>query len=193
LQQIVFQEYLDEIEHSQACLVKLENEMQRALESSPMKPVVEGLMALRGVDFITALSVIAELGDITRFATAGQLMAYLGLTPSEYSSGGKRRQGGISKTGNSIARRYLVESAWSYRFPARKTLHIQRRAKHAPQRIQAIAWEAQKRLCGRYRHLNARGKTPQQTCVAVARELAGFIWAIACEMKMDRKSDHARG
>ena len=107
-------------------------------------------------------------------------MAYLGLVPSEHSSGGSRRQGGITKTGNGHVRRVLVEAAWSYRFPARKTHTIQRRAEKASPAVQAIAWEAQKRLCGRYRCLAATGKVKQQVTTAVARELAGFLWA-ACE------------
>ena len=95
---------------------------------------------------------------------------------------GRRRRGAITKTGNSHARRTLVESSWSYRFPARKTAHLQRRAKQTSEAVQAIAWKAQKRLCGRYQHLMERGKLKVQVCVAVARELAGFIWAIACEV-----------
>jgi transposase len=128
------------------------------------------------------MALIAELGDITRFDSPCQLMAYLGLVPSEDSSGKRRRRGSITKTGNGHARRLLVESAWSYRFPARKTAHLQRRAEKTSEAVQAIAWKAQKRLCGRYRHLMERGKLKVQVCVAVARELAGFIWAIACEV-----------
>ena len=108
-------------------------------------------------------------------------MAYLGLVPSEHSSGGSRRQGGITKTGNGHVRRVLVEAAWSYRFPARKTRIIEQRAEKTSPTVQAIAWEAQKRLCGRYRRLSATGKAKQQVTTAVARELAGFLWAIACE------------
>ena len=109
-------------------------------------------------------------------------MAYLGLVPSEYSSGQTRRRGGITKTGNRHVRRVLVEAAWCYRFPARKTAHLQRRATQTSAAVQAIAWKAQKRLCGRYGHLLATGKLKVQVCTAVARELAGFIWAIACEV-----------
>ena len=122
---------------------------------------------------------MAELGDLTRFDSPRQLMAYLGLVPSEHSSGQRRRQGGITKTGNTHVRRVLVESAWSYQYPARKTKHLQRRAKQTSSAVQAIAWKAQKRLCGRYQHLVSKGKLKVQTCVAVARELTGFIWAIA--------------
>ena len=104
------------------------------------------------------------------------------VSPSEYSSGSKRRQGGITKAGNGHVRRVLIEAAWSYRFPARKTAHLQRSAAKTSARVQAIAWKAQKRLCGRYQRLTARGKRTVLTCTAVARELSGFIWAIACEV-----------
>jgi hypothetical protein len=105
-------------------------------------------------------------------------MAYLGLVPSEHSSGGRRRQGAITLTGNGHARRMLVESAWSYRFPARQTMHLKRKAKDASSEAKAIAWQAQKRLCGRYRQLTQAGKNVKLVCVAIARELVGFIWDI---------------
>lgn len=182
VQQIVFQEYVDTVRHLEGRVRALEDEMGGALSRWSLAPVVEGLMALRGIDLVSAMTVLAELGDITRFDSPRQLMAYLGLVPSEDSSGRRKRRGGITKTGNGHGRRTLVESAWSYRFPARKTAHLQRRARHASEAVQAIAWKAQKRLCGRYRHLMERGKLKVQVCVAVARELAGFIWAIACEV-----------
>lgn len=182
VQQIVFQEYVEAEKAASNRLEGLTREMERALTDWTLAPVVEALMALRGVDLLNAMTVVAELGDITRFDNPCQLMAYLGLVPSEHSSGGTRRRGGITKTGNGHARRALVEAAWSYRFPARKTKHLQRRAEKAPERVQAIAWAAQKRLCGRYRHFVAKGKLSVQACTAVARELAGFIWAIACEV-----------
>ena len=107
-----------------------------------------------------------------------QLMAYLGLVPSEHSSGGSKSRGGITKTGNGHVRRVLVEAAWTYRHPARKTALLQRRAERTPEAVQNIAWKAQKRLCARYRLMEGRGKLKVQACTAVARELAGFIWAI---------------
>jgi len=179
-QQIVLQEYLEAIYEASRRIKTLEREMDRVLETWVFAPVVEGLMALRGVAKITAMTIMAELGDLRRFDSPRKLMGYLGLVPSEHSSGTRRRQGGITKTGNSHVRRVLVEASWSYRFTARKTALLQRRAKKAPAEIQAIAWEAQKRLCGRYQHLIARGKCKTQTCAAVARELCGFIWSIGC-------------
>jgi len=182
VQQIVFQEYVDAAKQAEARVAGLEKEMEKALEHWVLAPVVEAMMALRGIKLITAMTVMAELGDITRFDSPRQLMSFLGLVPSEASSGQTRRQGGITKTGNSHVRRVLVESGWCYRFPARKTAHLQRRAEKCSDEVQAIAWKAQKRLCGRYTHLIGRGKLKVQVCTAVARELVGFIWAIACEV-----------
>jgi transposase len=169
LQQIVLQEYIDD-------------HLQRAANASVFWPVIEALMALRGVNLLTAVTIVAEIGDLQRFANAPQLMAYLGLVPSEHSSGPKKARGGITKTGNGHVRRVLVEAAWSYRFPARKTRVLQRRAERTPEAVQDIAWKAQTRLCGRYQTMQGRGKLKVQTCTAVARELAGFIWAIGQAM-----------
>ncbi len=182
-QQIVFQEYVDMVKHTQRRVEELEQQMRSALESWSMREVVTALMALRGVKLVTAMTVVAEVGDLTRFASARQLMSYLGLVPSEHSSGGKRKQGGITKSGNGHVRRVLVEAAWCYRFPARKTAVLQRRAEQTTAAVQEIAWKAQKRLCLRYRHLVSRGKRSVEACTAVARELAGFLWAIACEVR----------
>jgi transposase len=181
VQQVVLQEYIDAVKDAQRRVAGLEGQMRQALADWSLRPVVEGLMALRGVSLITAMTVLAELGDISRFDSPRQLMAYLGLVPSEHSSGSSRRQGSITKTGNGHVRRVLVEAAWNYRFPARKTRVIERRAEQTSAEIQAIAWAGQKRLCGRYRRLVEAGKVQKQVTTAVARELAGFIWAIACE------------
>lgn len=183
VQQIVYQEYIDSVKQQQTRVKGLEKEMEKALNTWSLAPVVEALMALRGIKLITAMTIMAELGDITRFDSPSQLMAYLGLVPSEYSSGKSTRRGGITKAGNGHVRRVLTESAWCYRFPARKTAHLQRRAELTSEPIQAIAWKAQTRLCGRYQHLMDRGLLKVKVCTAIARELTGFIWAIACEVK----------
>ena len=192
VQQVVLQEYIDTVVEAQRRVAGLEGQMRQALEGWSLRPVVEGLIALRGVELITAMTVLAELGDITRFDSPRQLMSFLGLVPSEHSSGGRRRRGGITKTGNGHVGRVLVEAAWSYRFPARKTAHLRRKAASAPPEVQCIAWAAQKRLCGRYRHLYEAGKAKQAVCTAVARELAGFIWAIACEVMGKPPARHGR-
>ncbi len=180
-QQIVFQEYVDEVKHAQTRIKTLEKELEQVLCDWTFSGQARDLMALRGVDTLTAITVLAELGDITRFDTPRQLMAFVGLVPSEHSSGQRRQRGAITKAGNAHVRRVLVESAWCYRFPARKTRHLQRRAERTAPAVQAIAWKAQRRLCGRYRRLSARGMPKGKVCTAIARELLGFMWAIAWE------------
>ncbi len=181
VQQVVFQEYVDAAREARHRVAGLEDQIRSALSAWSLRPVAEALISLRGIDVLAAVTVLAELGDLTRFDSPRQLMSFLGLVPSEHSSGSRRRQGAITKTGNSHVRRVLVQAAWNYRFPARKTAHLQRKAACAPARVQAVAWAAQKRLCGRYRHLSHAGKPLCKVTTAVARELAGFIWAIACE------------
>lgn len=141
--------------------------------------MVEAIQALRGVELTGAVILLTELGDLTRFDNPRQLMGYLGLIPSEYTSGDRRRQGGITKAGNSHARRALVEGAWAYRYPAKVSRHLQLRLEKLPAEIQTISWKAQVRLCKRYRQLTARGKHVNQVVVAIAREMAAFAWAIA--------------
>jgi transposase len=182
VQQLVLQEYLEAVKEAQRRVAGLEEQLRQALAGWSLRPVVEGLMALRGVSVIAAMTLLAELGDLSRFDSPRELMGYLGLIPSEHSSGGSRRQGGITRTGNGHARRVLVEAAWNYRFPARKTRIIEQRAEQTSVAVQAIAWAAQKRLCARYQALLQAGKQKQQVTTAVARELAGFLWAIACEV-----------
>ena len=178
-QQIVLQEYIDAAKAATQRVADLTDQLMRALPGWSLAPVVEALVALRGIDKLAATVVLAELGDISRFDSPKQLMAYLGLVPSEHSTGSRRRQGAITLTGNGHARRMLVECAWSYRFPARQTMHLKRKAKTASPEAKAIAWRAQKRLCGRYRQLTQAGKNVKLVCVAIARELVGFIWDIA--------------
>jgi len=189
-QQIVFQEYINLVKHLMSKEADLQQEMCKVMDAWKLKPLVEALMAMRGIAMISAMTIVAELGDLTRFETANQLMTYLGLVPSQHSTGKKEKKGGITKTGNSHVRRILVESAWTYRFPARKTATIQRRAEKCSQTVQDIAWKAQKRLCGRFRHLLERGKKKVILNTAIARELAGFIWAIAQEVHTNEMSQH---
>lgn len=177
-QEWAFREYLDGVRAAGDRVSAMTKQLHEALANWSMAPVVRSLMALRGVDVITAMTVLCELGDVSRFDEPRQLMAYLGLVPSEHSSGSRRRQGGITRTGNRHVRRLLVESAWCYRFPARRTAHLKRKAAAASEEAKAIAWRAQRRLCGRYRHLLKAGKNSKQANVAVARELTGFIWDI---------------
>ena len=177
-QQVTLQEYIDAVKAASARVAQLSDHLMRALPEWSLAPVVDGLIALRGVDKLAAIVLLAELGDISRFDSPRELMAFLGLVPSEHTSGPRRRQGGITLSGNSHARRMLVESAWSYRFPARQTMHLKRKAVNASESAKQIAWKAQVRLCGRYRTLTRAGKNTKVVCVAIARELAGFIWDI---------------
>ena len=154
------------------------------LERAPgwrLSPVVQALQALRGVQFLVAITVVAELGDLTRVDSPRPLAAFVGLMPSEYSSGPARRQGGITKAGNGRARRALIEGAWAYRPPAKVSEHIQRRIDGLPKPIQDIGWKAQVRLGKRVRRLTARGTHPNVAVTASARELIAFMWAIAKE------------
>jgi transposase len=177
-QQLAFEEHRRTIEDRFAQGARLETALREAVPNWRFYPAVLGLQSMRGVQFTTAVGMLAELGDLSRFAHPRQLMAWLGVTPSEHSSGEKRRQGSITKNGNSCARKLLVEAAWSYRHPARVSPDIQRRHEGIPKPIVDRAWDAQVRLCRRFRKLVARGKQKNIAVVAVARELAGFIWDI---------------
>lgn len=182
-QQIVFQEYVRAITQHSERLAHIEAELKELATTWQLYPVVEALQALRGVKFIVAMTVVAEVGDLTRFDNPRQLMAYLGLVPSEHSSGNKRHLGAITKAGNTHARRVLVESAWAYRHPAKVSPVIRVRLQNLPSSIQNIAWKAQLRLCKRFRRLVAKGKHQNLVITAIARELAAFMWAIANEVK----------
>jgi transposase len=141
--------------------------------------VVAALRSLRGIDSVSAIGLIAEIGDFNRFKSARDLMTYLGLVPSEHSSGNSIRRGSITKTGNGHARRLLTEAAWNYRFPARMSSALRERSVDLPESVRSHAWKAQLRLSSRFAKLVARGVQVNKVCVAVARELAGFVWAIA--------------
>ena len=177
-QDIAFVEYRQAVSESQARVLRLDQALTQELECWRMRPLVQALMTLRGVDQLVASTLVAELGDLKRFAHPREFMAYLGLVPSERTSGERRRLGPITKTGNSHARRVLVEAAWNYRFPPRLTPALQKRQEQQPADIRAIAWRAQVRLSHRYRRLKARGVQHNKICVAIARELSGFLWSI---------------
>ena len=178
-QQIGFQEYLHSITESAARIARLEQALREQLPGWALRPQVQALMALRGVQLIAAMTLVAELQDFTRFAHPRQLMAYVGLVPGEHSSGAKRRQGSITKAGNSAARRMLVEVAWQYQHGPRVSAIIARRHDKVPKAITDIAWAAQLRLNAKFKRLTARKLMKTKAVVALARELVGFIWAIA--------------
>ncbi len=176
---IVLQDCMAAVEAATARRDRLEVHLEAALPDWSLAPVVRALQALRGMALVAAATVIAELGAITRFDNPRQLMAYLGLVPSEHSSGNTRRQGGITKAGNGAARRMLIEAAWSYRFPARISREQRLRQEALAKPIRDTAWKAQERLCRRYRKLARAGKPATVVTTAIARELSGFVWAIA--------------
>lgn len=177
--QTAFTEYWQAVTAADERVARLTAALASSMAGWRFESVVMALQALRGIDQISAIGLVAELGDIGRFAHPRQLMAYLGLVPSEHSSGERVARGGITKTGNAHARRLLTEAAWNYRFQARIGYRAQRRAEDLPQVIRDVAWKAQLRLAARFARLRARGVHINKVCVAVARELAGFVWAIA--------------
>lgn len=178
---LVRRDHLAEVEHQAERVARLEQALRAAIPAAapPLQAVLAGLQTLRGVGVLTAATLVAELGDVTRFPRPRQLMAYAGVVPREHSSGERTRRGAITKTGNAHVRRVLIEAAWHYRHrPAVTAALRQRRVGQAP-RVCSIADTAQARLHARYRRLLARGKSKQTVVVAVGRELLGFIWAIA--------------
>lgn len=180
----VFQEYVNAISEAAERVERVTEQITTLLPEWRLAPVVDALQALRGVSLITAVIIVAEILDFSRFAHLRELMSYLGLVPSEYSTGEKRHPGAITKADNGPVRRALVESAWAYHFPARVSRDLERRQQKLPKRIREISWKAQQRLCARCRKLCRRGKIKQQVVTAIARELSAFIWAIAREVKI---------
>ncbi|MBC7800363.1 MAG: IS110 family transposase [Gemmatimonadaceae bacterium] len=183
-QQIVLQDYIHAVEDAEKRVARLAEQISVLLPSWSLAPVVQALQAMRGVGSIVAVTVVAEVGDFARFRNPRQLMAYLGLVPSERSSGATVRRGGITKAGNALARRVLVEGAWTYRMQARVSPKLHERLEGLPAVIRDIAWKAQLRLCARYRHLIAAGKAKVVVTTAIAREMVGFIWAIARQVQL---------
>jgi len=178
-QQIVFQDAVDAIDDAAARLRRLDEQVAAIVPSWSMAPVVEAYQAMRGVSFVVAVTFVAEIGDLRRFDNPRQLMAFLGLVPSERSTGERVRRAGLTLAGNKRARRVLIEGAWSYRYPARVSQTLQARLEGLPKAVREIAWKAQIRLCARYRRLNATGKKLPVVIAAIAREMAAFLWAIA--------------
>ncbi|MEI6226610.1 MAG: IS110 family transposase [Deltaproteobacteria bacterium] len=177
----VLEDYVRTVQDQTERVDRLTKRILELVETWSLRPLVKALQALRGIRVISAVVLAAELGDLTRFESAPKLMGYLGLVPSEHSSGEGRKLGRITRAGNGHARRILVEAAWAYRFRPRQSRAIILRSAGVPQEVRRIAWRAQERLCAKYQKLTARGKNKNKTMAAVARELAGFVWAIARE------------
>lgn len=185
-QEIAFNEYRQASKDTCERVDRLTAALRSQCEEWRMNPLVKALMCLKGFDFIAAVTFVAEIGDMSRFPHPRALMAYLGLVPSEYSSGGTRRQGGITRCGNKHARRILVEAAWNNRFKAQVTRTLEVRQQGQPKVIRDIAWKAQLRLSKRYRVLAmGRHLAHNKVCVAIARELSGFVWDVARHVKIN--------
>ncbi|RWO20266.1 IS110 family transposase [Mesorhizobium sp.] len=181
-QQIVFQDQVDVITDAQNRLERLDGQLAELAPSWSMAPVA-AYQALRGVSFVVAVTFVSEVGDVRRFDNPRQLMAFLGLVPSERSTGDTVKRGGLTLAGNRRARRVLVEGAWSYRHPARVTEPIRVRLEGLPKAVREIAWKAQTRLCARYRRMMAAGKKKPIVIAAIAREMAAFLWAIGHQVE----------
>ena len=187
-QRMALEELLQGIRQEGERLERLEEAIREAVPEWSLAEVVTALQAMRGIDLIAAVAILAEIGDLSRFQNPRELMAYLGLVPSESSTGDTVKRGGITKAGNGRARRILVEAAWSYRYPARVGRQKQPKVAAAPRRVREIAWKAQTRLCGRFRVLLRKGKLPTIVATAIARELSAFIWAINREIVQTRQT-----
>jgi transposase len=183
-QQRVLEDYLKTVEDLAERVERLTAQLEQLVQETTLAPLVKALQAFRGISVVSAVTIAAEGGDLRRFATASQFMSYVGLVPSEDSSGKRRRQGAITRCGNAHLRRIIVEAAWHYRHLPLMSKELRRRNKGLAPAVQRIAWEAQKRLNQRLYHLIYAGKNTQKAITAVARELAGFLWAVGQEKEL---------
>ena len=182
-QQVALQEYIDAVHENRHRVDRLTEQIRQLVPNWRLAPVAAALQSARGVSLIVAVTVLAEIGDLSRFESPGQLMAYLGLVPSEHSSGDKTKRGGITKTGNKHARKALIEAAWAYRMPPRVSRLLLKRQQGLSDQIRKISWKAQLRLCARFRRMAARRKPKPVVVTAIARELSAFLWAIAKQVQ----------
>jgi len=181
-QQEVLADYVKAVEDLAERVGKLTTTLEKLVQDTVLAPLVKALQAFRGISMVSAVTIAAEVGgDLRRFQTAGQFMSYVGLTPSEDSTGKRRRQGAITRCGNGHLRRIVVEAAWHYRHMPAMSKELRRRNRGVAEGVQRIAWETQKRLHKRLYHLIHAGKSSQKVVIALARELAGFIWSVGQE------------
>lgn len=181
-QQIVFQDYINAVNDGTERHKGLVKQIEELVPQWSMRPLVDALCTMKGINLIAATTILSVTGDLKRFTTPGKLSAYFGLVPAEHSSGDNVNRSGITKAGNTEARRILIQSAWCYRFPARLTPNKERVYSAAEKKVRDIAWRAQVRLCSRYRRFIAGGKKAPVACAAVARELTTFIWEMGQEI-----------
>lgn len=189
-QEVTLLDYLHEVEHAADRITRLEGAIDAAATTAPpqMRAVIEALQALRGIARVSAVTIVAEVGALSRFARAPQLMGYSGMGAREDSSGRRTQRGGITKTGNAHLRRIVVEAAWAYRHRPSVSAALRKRHTGLSEDVKAIAWKAQHRLHTRHRKLLGRGKCPQQVVTALGRELLGFIWAIGVTVETEQKT-----
>jgi len=189
-QEVTFLDYLHEVEHAAERVTRLDQAIDQAVESAPaeMRALIAGLQALRGIKQVSAATIVAEVGPLSRFARPKQLMGYSGMVSSEYSTGSSVRRGAITKTGNAHLRRVIGEAAWAYQRRPSMYRALERRQAELSEEVKQIAWKAQHRLHGKYRRLVAQGKLHQIAVVAVARELLGFVWAIGVQVEKEQRA-----
>src|SRR5229473_1498028 len=193
-QEATFVDYLHEVDHAAERVVRLEHAIDQAIEAAPaeMQAVIAGLQALRGIKKVSAATIVAEVGPLSRFARPKQLMGYSGMVSSEDSTGNRVRRGAITKTGNAHVRRIAGEAAWAYQHRPAMSPLLKKRQEGLSEEIKEIAWKAQHRLCSRYRRLLAKGKIRQKVATAIGRELLGFIWAIGTQVEKEQRSTKDR-
>ncbi len=187
-QQMVLSELIHAMDECQERLNRLEKEAKHLCKNSSLGPIIQVLQALRGIAFVTAAGIVAEAGDLARFKTAAQLMSYGGVTPSEHSSGERKRRGHMTKAGNSHLRFLVIEAAWHYRHRPAVGKDLRARQQHVSEEVKQLSWNAQQRLHLKYRRMTAQAKPPGVAVTAVARELLGFIWALG--QMMSENTDH---
>jgi transposase len=193
-QETTFLDYLHEVEHAAARVTRLDVAIDQAVASAPaeMRALIAGLQALRGIKTVSAATIVAEVGPLTRFARPKQLMGYSGMVSSENSTGNSVRRGAITKTGNAHLRRIGGEAAWAYKHRPAMSPALKKRQEGLSEEVKEIAWKAQHRLSSRYRRLLAKGKSPQKVVIAVGRELLGFVWAIGVQVAKEQQR-HTKG
>jgi transposase len=194
-QEAAFLDYLHEVEHAAERVARLEGAIDRAIEAAPteMRAVIAGLQALRGIKSVSAATIVAEVGPLSRFARPKQLMGYSGMVSREDSTGSSVRRGAITKTGNAHLRRIVGEAAWAYRHRPSMSPLLKKRQEGLSEEVKEIAWKAQHRLSSRYRRLMAKGKLRQKVAIAIGRELLGFIWAIGMQVEREQQRIKQRG
>ena len=188
-QEATFVDYLHEVEHAADRVARLEQAIDQAIESAPadMRALIAGLQALRGIRSVSAATIVAEVGPLSRFARPKQLMGYSGMVSAENSTGNSVRRGAITKTGNAHLRRIAGEAAWAYQYRPAMSPVLKKRQEGLSEEVKEIAWKAQHRLCSRYRRLMAKGKLRQKVATAIGRELLGFVWAIGIQVEREQQ------